>query len=69
MAYVVDDRGDDGEQEAFLDPSITTAAVVSRAMANSRRRRDRIRRIPPTSMSPAAIKKTIAAWAAMGKAG
>jgi len=36
-------------------------------MANSRRRQARIRRIPATSMSPAAMRKTIAARAAMGR--
>ena len=36
-------------------------------MANSWRRQARIRRIPATSMSPAAMRKTIAARAAMGR--
>src|SRR5713226_6422951 len=48
-------------------PKITTAAVVSRAMVNSRRRQARMRRIPPTSMSPMAMRKTIAAKAARGR--
>ena len=48
-------------------PRITTAAVVSRAMTNSCRRLARMRRIPAMSMSPAAMRKTIAASAASGR--
>ena len=47
--------------------SPTTAAAVSRATANSCRLTARMRRIPATSISSTAIRKTTAARAETGR--
>ena len=52
----------------YSTPRPTTATVVSSATANSCRRAARMRRIPATSMSSMAMRKTTAASAATGRA-
>jgi hypothetical protein len=64
---MVDDRGDDREHDAAFDAQNDHAAAVSRATTNSWRRTVRRRRIPRTSMSSTAIRKTTAARAAIGR--
>ena len=51
----------------YSTPSPTTAAVVSKATANSCLLTARMRRIPARSMSSTAIRKTTAARAATGR--
>ena len=51
----------------YSTPRATTAAIVSRATANSCFLRARMRRIPRRSMSSMAITKTTAARAASGR--